>query len=122
MGSICGIFNFNNKPADPGLLYRINNIYPNRGPDRHFEWVDGNVGLGSRILFTTIESTKEQQPASSCDGNYLIVFDGILYNRTELISELINNQIHTDVYTDSEIIVNLYSLYGLKCLNNLNGD
>jgi len=122
MGSISGILNLNNRPVDKEMLIRMNNLNLFRGPDRDSIWIDGNIGLGSRILFTTIESTYEQQPSVSCDGNYLIVFDGILYNRNELIGELKTKNILKNLFTDSELIVNLFALFELNALKKLNGD
>jgi asparagine synthase (glutamine-hydrolysing) len=122
MGSISGIFKLNNQPVNEKILKTMLEVSTPRGPDREGLWFKDNIGLASRILFTTNESTLENQPAFSLDQKYIIVFDGIIYNRDELIYELSRKNIIKDLFTDSELIVNLFSVIKLDVLNKLIGD
>ena len=57
----------------------------------------------------------------SIDGNYIIGFNGEIFNHKELRSKLKNKVSFQTKNSDTEVILNLYRVYGLDFLNLLNG-
>lgn len=55
------------------------------------------------------------------ENKYYITYDGRLSNKKELIQKLKQEQIEIKGTDDREIIILLYAVYGVNCLNYLNG-
>ena len=64
-----------------------------RGPDDSGVWVDDSIGLGlgHRRLSILDLSSAGHQPMHSSNDQYVIVFNGEIYNHLELRAELDNN-------------------------------
>jgi len=75
MSAIAGIFRFDRRPLDRGVLERMTDIAGHRGPDGAGYWIDGPVGLGHRMLHTTPESLRETQPLCDDTGMFSLTFD-----------------------------------------------
>ena len=88
MRGIEGIYNRDDRPVDPALLKRMTDVIAHRGPDDCGQWLDGPVGLGHRMLYTTPESLHEEQPAIDQTGELVITADARIDNRDELITSL----------------------------------
>src|ERR1041384_3461505 len=82
-----GVWNLDGRPVDPSLLGRMSVALKHRGPDGEDSWISGPVGLAAQLFRVTPESVGERQPAVSCSGTVL-VFDGRLDNREELVAAL----------------------------------
>src|ERR1039458_6766696 len=59
-----------------------------RGPDAEGLWADAGVVLGHRRLAILDLDPRANQPMSSADDRYKIVFNGEIYNFLELRREL----------------------------------
>ena len=57
----------------------------------------------------------------SLDHRYILSFNGELYNFREIRSELKRNGYWFRSQTDSEVVLNAFSLWGLKSLSKFNG-
>jgi asparagine synthase (glutamine-hydrolysing) len=62
-----------------------------------------------------------QQPLSSADGKYWIVFNGEIFNYIELRSALLGLGHSFRTESDTEVLLHAYIEYGPECLNKLNG-
>ncbi|NTU85425.1 MAG: hypothetical protein HGA45_39740 [Chloroflexales bacterium] len=93
-----------------------------RGPDGSGLWVDGPLGLGHRMLWTTSESHHEQLPLTSRCGGYIITADARIDNRDALIARLRLNDRPREQIGDSEIILAAYTHWGERCPQHLLGD
>ncbi|MCA1756302.1 MAG: asparagine synthase (glutamine-hydrolyzing) [Bacteroidales bacterium] len=62
-----------------------------------------------------------QQPLSDSTGRYWIVFNGEIFNYRELRSELGAKAGTLKTQSDTEVLINLYAIYGAECLTKLNG-
>jgi asparagine synthase (glutamine-hydrolysing) len=62
-----------------------------------------------------------QQPLSSENGRYWIVFNGEIFNYVELKTDLKNLGYYFRTECDTEVLLNAYLEYGTECLNKLNG-
>jgi asparagine synthase (glutamine-hydrolysing) len=82
----------------------------------------GNLGvaLGFRRL-AIIDVEQGQQPVCNEDKSIWLVFNGEIYNHTELRQQLISQGHNFRSHCDSETIVHLYEQYGVDLLDHLNG-
>ncbi len=55
------------------------------------------------------------------DENYILTFNGEIYNYRELKNELLNAGVKFKTNSDTEVLLKLYQLYGEACLSRLNG-
>lgn len=121
MCGIAGIVNLNNQQADVTLVQNMMQTIKHRGPDDEGIFSKGNVSLGHVRLSIIDLSAAGHQPMFSYDERYCIVFNGEIYNYTELKKEL------EDVYlfktrTDTEVLLAAFAVWGENCLSRLNGD
>ena len=91
-----------------------------RGPDDEGYFQHKNIAMGIRRL-SIIDLHNGKQPIYSNDRNYVIVYNGEVYNYKELKIELEKKGYHFNTKTDTEVVVNLYQEKGADCLNDLNG-
>ena len=92
-----------------------------RGPDAkgliHFE----SAAFGHRRLSIIDTSRAANQPLSTEDGRYTIVFNGEIYNYRELRSALEKEGVHFSSQSDTEVLLKSYLHYGTAFLNKLHG-
>lgn len=87
-----------------------------RGPDGGDIWVDGEtgVGLGHRRLAIIDLSEAGHQPMTSHDGRFVMVYNGEVYNAEDLRPYLTEKGYIFKGHSDSEVIVNGFSEWGVK--------
>lgn len=121
MCGICGFYSAE-KSMSPECLDKATRSLAHRGPDGLGTWLEpsGIVGLGhTRLAIIDIESG--QQPMHSPDGQFIIVFNGEIYNYRELRSELkrLGHVFLTN--SDTEVLLNSYRQWREESLTRLNG-
>ena len=106
--------------ADQLLLAQMNQAQFHRGPDEGGEYLDENVALGHRRL-SIIDLSQGQQPMASDDGNYVLIYNGEVYNykETQLELEQLGHVFHS--HSDTEVILHAYMQWGKTCLEKLQG-
>ena len=120
MCGISGIINFNNKPVEETNIRVMMHKMKHRGPDDEGLFIDDTIGLGFVRLSILDLSPAGHQPMFSKDGQYVIVFNGEVYNYIEIREEL--KPKYTFVTgTDTEVILAAYQEWGEECLNRFNG-
>ena len=94
-----------------------------RGPDDAGEWwsADGRVGLAQRRLSIIDLSPAGHQPMHDSSGALSIVFNGEIYNFSDLRDELIAKGHGFQSHSDTEVILAAYREWGTECLVRLNG-
>ena len=92
-----------------------------RGPDRQDVFLDGAIALGNTRLAIIDLSDAGKQPMSSADGNYVISFNGEIYNYIEIRQTLEKQGIQFYSDSDTEVLLNLYRAKGVECLQELRG-
>ncbi|MGI2325475.1 MULTISPECIES: asparagine synthase-related protein [unclassified Methylococcus] len=120
MSGIIGICYQNGRSIDRTELERITDSIAHRGPDGSGIWLEGGVGLGHRMLWTTPESLKEQLPLVSSRGDFVITADARIDNRDDLARQL-NLTLSVDI-PDSALILAAYEAWGENCPTKLVGD
>lgn len=92
-----------------------------RGPDGEDVYVDQNIGLGHRRLAILDVSPKGCQPMASKSGEWIVVFNGCIYNFHQLKIEL-QSKGHEFVSTgDTEVICEGLAAYGPSFFERLDG-
>lgn len=95
-------------------------VIRHRGPDESGMFLGKNVGIGN-VRLSIIDIASGQQPISDESGNYWIVYNGEIFNYSELRSEIEKKGIKLKTHCDTEVLVQMYALYGADCLKYLNG-
>jgi asparagine synthase (glutamine-hydrolysing) len=121
MCGISGIYNFTGIEINESILNKINDTLYHRGPDNGNTKIWGNVGLCHRRLSIIDLSESANQPMSTEDGRFTIVFNGEIYNFLELKRELKNLDIKFITNSDTEVVLKSYQEWGVKCFSKLNG-
>jgi asparagine synthase (glutamine-hydrolysing) len=91
-----------------------------RGPDESGIYINKIAALGS-VRLSIIDIQSGQQPLSTEDGKYWIVFNGEIFNYIELKVDLKRLGYTFRTESDTEVLLNAYLEYGSDCLNRLNG-
>jgi len=94
-----------------------------RGPDgKGIFWsTDGRVGLGHRRLSILDLTEGGHQPMSTLDGQIAIVFNGEIYNHSELRQKLRKTGHVFQSTSDTEVILKAYKEWGRDCVKHLHG-
>lgn len=120
---MCGITAIVVQEADIDLNSKIsemNELIIHRGPDAQGSLVYKNVGLGHRRLSIIDLSSQGTQPMSWGE-EYVITYNGEIYNYLELKEELILLGYTFQTHTDTEVILAAYKHWGKECTKRFNG-
>lgn len=117
---MCGIFGIVAPNVDRVFLERGTNTLAHRGPDNAGYYLDDHVGLGHRRL-SIIDLAGSDQPIFNEDCSKCIVFNGEIYNFSELRSRLISLGHVFVTNGDTETILHAYEEWGEDCVENLRG-
>lgn len=91
-----------------------------RGPDERGTYTHGSVGLGHTRL-SIIDLQSGHQPMTTPDGCTTVVFNGEIYNFRELRKDLEKKGVSFHTKSDTEVLLNMYAVYGTDMLEQLNG-
>jgi asparagine synthase (glutamine-hydrolysing) len=122
MSGIVGVYHLDRQLVESLQLRHMVDVLAHRGPDGSNIWLDGAVGLGQRMLWTTPESLLEQQPLVDKTGSFVLVADLRIDNRQELISALNFAGWPIEKITDSQLVLAAYEKWGEECPKYLLGD
>ena len=120
---MCGIVGLINSQKDYDIDIILKSLY-HRGPDDFgYYKVNENSFLGQTRLSIIDTSNHGHQPMVSKCGNYILVFNGEVYNHKELKKELEAKGYIFESESDTEVILNYYidSEDKDKFLNKLRG-
>ncbi len=120
MCGISGILSWHS-PPDREALELMNQRLIHRGPDAAGIYLNGPVGLAHRRLSIIDLSHASDQPMSTANGRYTLIFNGEIYNYRELRQELQRYGVEFRSEGDTEIILAAYQQWGVDCLERLNG-
>lgn len=121
MCGIVGVFNLNGEPFALNNLKQMAETIAHRGPDGDGYFIDNQIGLAHKRLAILDVSPKGAQPMTSKDGNWVITFNGCIYNYLELKQELKAKGHEFVSTTDTEVIVEGLAEYGPSFFERLNG-
>ena len=122
MCGIGGIVSFNNSVIDQNISEKIKSSLNHRGPDHSsIKVIDSNCTFVHSRLSIIDLNPRSNQPFSSEDGRYNIVFNGEIYNYKELKNELITQGHNFKTEGDTEVLLAGYQHYGKEILSKLIG-
>ena len=123
---MCGIAGFvNYKKEIQNKKEIVNNMIKaisKRGPDEEGIYINENVAIGHKRLIV-IDPIGGKQPMIEkySAGEYVITYNGQIYNTKELKNELEENGFSFSTHSDTEVLLKSYILYGKNVVNHLNG-
>ena len=122
MCGFAGKLNLNSLERTPYLDKQFDNAYSrlrSRGPDDKGVWVDDNIYLLHTRLKILDLSKSASQPMYK--DNYVICFNGEIYNFKKLKLELINKG-HTFISNgDTEVLISAWKEWGASMIKKLDG-
>ncbi len=130
MCGISGVFKFKGEPVTADEVKEINDALQHRGKDSEGIAVNAGVekpfsypgiGLGHRRLSIIDLSSESGQPMFTSNGRFCIVYNGELYNYEEIRSKLREKGLLFRTQSDTEVVLQAYSFWGEKCLQEFNG-
>jgi asparagine synthase (glutamine-hydrolysing) len=94
-----------------------------RGPDASGKWTNSNqnVFLGHQRLSIIGSTDAGAQPMHSHNLRYTISFNGEIYNYRELAQELAAHGVMMRGDSDTEVLLELYSVFGVNAFPKLRG-
>ena len=119
MCGICGEFKFNGKSFNDVKLTNLMSSISNRGRDSKGTFKNTDIFLGHHRLSIIDTSDKSNQPMVI--ENYVIVFNGIIYNYKEIRQKLIAEGHIFKSTGDTEVVIRSYIEYGDKCVDHFDG-
>jgi asparagine synthase (glutamine-hydrolysing) len=118
---MCGIAGIFRTPgASPGLhvdaVGAMLSAIVHRGPDGEGTWIDREAGiaLGHRRLAIVDLSEGGRQPMHSEDGQFVVTFNGEIYNFLELRRELEATGHRFRSTSDTEVLIRAVEAWGLQ--------
>jgi asparagine synthase (glutamine-hydrolysing) len=119
---MCGILGQVSNTAIDKEQFKINLLkLHHRGPNDSGVYFDQNIALGQTRLSIIDLSEGGHQPMVSDCGNYIITFNGEIYNFEEIRRDLLDRGYQFYSNTDTEVILKGYMEYKEKIVKKLNG-
>jgi asparagine synthase (glutamine-hydrolysing) len=121
---MCGITGFfqqnSSEVAEPALLSMAHSI-SHRGPDSEGFYYKKNLGLAQVRLSIIDLSSNANQPFYSKNKDFILVFNGEVYNYLEIRAILEKEGIQFSTQSDTEVVLESYIKWGASCLTRFNG-
>lgn len=127
MCGICGYINHKNnyvrnEKYNIEKVRRMNDTLTPRGPDNEGIWVgERAVFAHRRLAVVDIEGGVQPMKRVSQGYEFIIAYNGELYNTPELRRELEGFGYEFTTTSDTEVLLYSYIHYGTDCINKLNG-
>ena len=123
MCGIVGIINFHkNILDDKDILFKMENSLTKRGPDEEGHYLSKNVLFGHRRLVVVDKDGGKQPMIKNIENKeYILIYNGELYNTEDLRKDLLNKGFKFNSYSDTEVLLNSYIYYKEKAVEKLNG-
>ncbi len=126
MCGIAGYYRGGSRPWNPRIIEDMTSAILHRGPDSAGHWQDQDVGiaLGMRRLAILDLSPAGEQPMTSADGRFVMVYNGEIYNHREIRAELevANLSPRWRGHADTEVLLAAISAWGIEpTLQKCNG-
>jgi len=121
MCGIAGIYSNKQNFSEQKIREMITALQ-HRGPDAEGVFIHENVGLGHRRLSILDLSNQANQPMTSHNGRFVMVYNGEVYNYREIAAELKQtHQCEFKTSSDTEVILEAFAFYGVDFVEKLNG-
>lgn len=123
---MCGFVGILNYKEDlrisKNTIEKMNKTLTRRGPDEEGYYIDENILMGHRRLaIIDLENGKQPMIEKYSNEEYIIIYNGQIYNTEELKLDLEKNNITVNTTSDTEILLKSYILYKEDVCKHLNG-
>lgn len=122
MCGIAGIYHFRDveQLSTEVNIKKMLSVIRHRGPDESGAYLGRNMAIGAvRLSIQDIEGG--HQPMCDSSGNFWIVYNGEIFNYEELKRIIEEKGMRLKTKCDTELVVQMYALFGSKCLKYFNG-
>ena len=116
---MCGIAAVIGKPDRIGVRKMLR-LIKSRGESFNEHKIFPQAALGTNRL-KIVDRKHAQQPVTSEDGRFAIIFNGELYNYKAIQKELQAEGVNFKTDSDTEVILQAYVTWGSDCLEKFNG-
>jgi len=118
---MCAIFGIIGED-NPQLIRMMSKVQEFRGPDKQNFYFDkeNKINLGNNRL-SVIDIDNGHQPMESYNKEFIIVFNGTIFNHRELKSYLSNKGIRFNTNSDTEVFINGYAYWREDMFNFIDG-
>ena len=119
---MCGIAGFTHlrRPSDASRIWAVTRAITHRGPDKQDVWESERVSLGA-VRLRIIDLTHGDQPMLSPDGGTVLVFNGEVYNHSELRRELEALGHNFETHCDTEVLLHAFLQWDVDAFPRLRG-
>jgi len=121
MCGILGYINFKNKNIKEKEFKKALDLQEHRGPDSFGIYRGNNFLFGHRRLSIIDLTDNAKQPIKVDNENYILIFNGEIYNYIELKNELIKLGFKFFTNSDSEVLLKSYIAWGKNCIDKFIG-
>ena len=123
MCGFVGIANYKkNLTNEKNILKKSNQTLSKRGPDEEGYYIKEHILLGhKRLIVIDPEGGKQPVIEKFSFGEYVIVYNGQIYNTKELKDNLLENGFIFKTHSDTEILLKGFIYYGEEIVHHLNG-
>lgn len=123
---MCGIVGFinykNDISSNKSVLEKMTHKLYNRGSDEYGYYLKEHVALGHRrLIIIDPDGGKQPMIKKYSFGEYVIVYNGQIYNTKELKQILKEQNFDFETYSDTEVLLKGFIHFGKKIVNYLNG-
>ena len=123
---MCGFVGFVNYKKDltkeKPILEKMNNTISKRGPDEQGYYIKNHVAMAhKRLIVISPEGGKQPMIETYSFGEYVMVYNGQIYNTEELKITLKESGFTFSSNSDTEVLLKSYIHFGDDVVNHLNG-
>lgn len=119
---MCAIAGMIGSVMNKTLMEAMLRSMAHRGPDGSGSYIDGNAALlHSRLAIIDPEGGVQPMGLNWDGEQYILVYNGELYNTEELRRELklLGHEFRT--HSDTEVVLHAYAAFGENCVHKFNG-
>ena len=123
---MCGIVGFVNYEKNistyKNVLNTMTNTLHKRGPDETGYYINKHIALGhKRLIVIDPKGGKQPMIEKYSFGEYVLVYNGQIYNFDEIKQSLISQGFEFNTHSDTEVLLKAYIFYGKDVVHHLNG-
>lgn len=121
MCGLCGYVDYHSPISQNSQILKMVESIKHRGPDDQGIYIHNNVALGHARLAIIDLSKLASQPMHSDDDDYVLIYNGELYNFAGIKAELESFGVKFRSRSDTEVVLNAWRQWGEKAVGKFNG-